>query len=93
MKHIKKFNSKQSLKSKQPLKYKEGDIVGYDKYLTQPSIPVVILKATESSPFPYFVEEIKKPYIHSLSREEIVDLTPEQKDEIELYLNIQKYNI
>lgn len=87
MKHIKKYNFKQTLK------YKEGDIVGYDRYLNQPPTPVKILRATESSPFPYFVEEIKKQIVHTVARDELIDLTPEQKDEVELYINTQKYNV
>lgn len=89
MKHIKKYK-KHNLQS---LKYKEGDIVGYKRYLNQQTIPVIILSTTESSTYPYFIEEIKRQSVHTATREEIVDLTPEQIEEIRLYLNLKKYNI
>lgn len=87
MKHLKKYKIKK-------LKYKESDIVGYDRYVDYPAIPVRILRTTPTSPYPYFVEKVFPPYkTYVLKEDDIIKLTSEQLDKINLKINTDKYNI
>jgi hypothetical protein len=89
MKHIRSF------KLKPKLKYKEGDYVIYDKYAApHPGILIKILSAGENSIFPYFAEAVKPPYqTYTLKRDDVVDLTQKERDDLNSYLSQIKYNL
>ncbi len=76
-------------------KYKVGDIVGYDKYLDSPSVIVEILRVNNNNTYkPYFVHEIYPPNsTYVLYEDDLVDLTPEQQNEVDLHLDTKKYNL
>lgn len=76
-------------------KYKVDDIVGYDKYLDAPPVIVEVLTVnTKSNYNPYFVHEIYPPnHTHSLQEDDLIDLTPEQQEEVDLHLDTKKYNL
>jgi len=89
MKHLKKFTP-----DKKELKYKEGDFAIYDKYLNQPGILVEVITARSPSLYPYFVQEVKPPHqTHSLESDDLIDLTTQEREELDIYLNSLKYNL
>ena len=88
MKYLKKYN----FSTKLP--FEEGEYAKFDKYVDKPNPIVKILKITPTSKYPYFVENVYKPYAtHVLQRDQLLKLTPEEKERIEIYLNTQKYNL
>ena len=87
MKYIKTFEKNKKMR------FKAGDYVAYDKYVAEPSI-IVIITSVRANSQTYFTQNIKPPYdVYLLSEDDVYELTDEQKEEVNLYLKTQKYNL
>jgi hypothetical protein len=93
MKHLKTFE-RSGHRVYKVLDYKVDDYAIYDKYVNRPGILVKVLAAINNSPYPYFVETVKPPYhTYSLQADDLIDLNEEEQEELDLFLNTQKYNL
>lgn len=87
MKYIKTFEKIKKMR------FNAGDYVAYDKHVAEPSIIVKITSVRANSQT-YFTQNIKPPYEkYILTEDDVYDLTGKQKEEVDLYLKTQKYNL
>ena len=92
MKYLKKLEHWHKDRFKK-MKYKEDDYAIYDKYVNHPGILVKVLAARNTS-YPYFVETVKPPHrTYTLQIDDLIDLNEKEQEELDLYLNTQKYNL
>lgn len=69
-----------------------GDYIGYKRYLGLPPLIVKILSITRANK--YFIEDIEHPHsTYVVDKWELEDLTDEQLEELNAYLNAEKYNL
>ena len=69
------------------LKFKIGD---FAKYYNK---PIKILNVIPTSKFPYFIEYVYSERAIVVKEKELEELTPEEQNEIVLYLAQKKYNL
>lgn len=73
-------------------KLEVGDYIGYKRYLGLPPLIVKILRINISKQ--YFIEELEHPHsTYVVDKWELEDLTDEQLEELNAYLNAEKYNL
>lgn len=94
MKYIKKFENVNE--------YNVGDYIGYKRYLGFPPMIVKILSINKCKnweignwrPTEYSVELLESPHTKYTATEyELEELTDEQIEELNAYLNAEKYNL
>ena len=91
MKHLKYFEYLED----RDLILKEDEYIGYKRYLGFPPLIVKILSINKyNKKDKYFVEDIKYPYrTYEIEKWEMEELSNEQLEELDVYLNSKKYNL